>query len=60
MNKYLNKGKITPEEYLMNEYVDEVYEFEYVRTYTTWLLTNVDTKYEKSESNKVTKINAST
>ena len=44
----------------MNYYVDEVYELEYVRNYTKWLLTIVDDKDEKSDSNKVMKINAST
>ena len=31
--KALNVGKITPEEYFTNSYLEEVYELEHVRTY---------------------------
>ena len=44
--KDLNKGKITPQEYFMNYYVDELYELEYVRTPTKQLFTILDAKYE--------------
>ena len=32
--KYLNTGKITPEEFFTNDYVKEVYELEHVHTTT--------------------------
>ena len=44
----------------MNYYVDEGHELEYIRTSAKWLLTIVDAKYEKSDSNEVIKINIST
>ena len=44
----------------MNDYVEEVFESEQIRTYTKQLRTILDTKYEKADLNKVIKINANT
>ena len=45
--KYLNTGKITPEESFTNAYVKELYESYHVRTTTKRLRIIVDAKYEK-------------
>ena len=55
--KYLFKGKNTPKEYLINEYVEEVLESEYVRTSPDQLHTFLDAKCDKEGLNKVTKTN---
>ena len=51
--KKLNTGKITTEELFMNDYTEEVYESEHVRTYTKQLCVILDDKYEKADFNKV-------
>ena len=43
--KYLNTGKITPEESFTNAYVKEVYESDHVRTATKRLRLIVYSKY---------------
>ena len=53
--KYLNGGKVTPEESFMNVYVEEKFESEQVRTYTKLLRTILDTKYERKDLNEVMK-----
>ena len=45
--KYLNTGKIKPEEYFTNTYVKEVYESYHVRTATKLLRVILYAKYEK-------------
>ena len=50
--KYLSTGKIIPEELFTNDYVEEVYESEYVRTATKLLRVILDAKYEKSDLHK--------
>ena len=42
--KYLSTGKIIPEELFTNDYVEEVYESEYVRTATKILRVILDAK----------------
>ena len=37
-------GKITPEEYVTNAYVEEVFEWEHTRTSTKKMLTILDAK----------------
>ena len=49
----LNKGKITPEEYFINAYVNEVYNSQHVRTATKWLIVILDAKYENAELHTV-------
>ena len=44
--KYLYSGKITPEEWFMNAYAEEVYELEQVHTSTKQLCSTLDAKYE--------------
>ena len=51
--KYLNTGKITPEESFTNYYVEEVYESDHVRTATKQLYVILYAKYEKSDLHKV-------
>ena len=51
--KYLNTGKITPEELFTNAYFEELYESEYVRTDTKRLRVILDDKYEKADLHKV-------
>ena len=51
--KYLNTGKIIPEESFTNAYVGEVYESEHVCTTTKALRVVLDARYEKSDSHKV-------
>ena len=51
--KYLNTGKITPEESFTNAYVEEVYESEHVRTATKRLCVILDAKYGKSDLHQV-------
>ena len=51
--KYLNTGKITPEESFTNAHVEEVYESENVRTATKRLRVILDAKYEKEDLHKV-------
>ena len=58
--KDLNKGKIIPEEYLMNAHVQDVFGSEHVRTPTKQLRTILDAKYENTDLNKSTKINSRT
>ena len=45
--KYLNTGKITPEEYFTSAYVEEVYESEHVRTAVKQLRVILDATYKK-------------
>ena len=49
--KYLNTGKITPDEYFMNTYLEEVFESQHVRTSTKKLCTILDAKHKKSDLN---------
>ena len=51
--KYLNTGKITPEESSMNAYTEEVYESEQVHTSIKKLRVILYEKHEKSDLNKV-------
>ena len=51
--KYLNIGKITPEECFTNDYVKEVYESDHELTATKRLRVILDSKYEKSDLQKV-------
>ena len=51
--KYLNTGKLTPEESINNAYVYEVYESEHVRSTTKRLRVTLDSKYEKADLHKV-------
>ena len=51
--KYLNAGKITPEEFFTNSYVKEVYKSENVRTATKQLHAILYAKYQKSDLHKV-------
>ena len=53
--KYLNTGKITPEELFMNSYVEELYESEQVLNYNKRLCKILDAKYENSDLNKLMK-----
>ena len=51
--KYLNTGKITPEESFMNVYAEEINKSEHVRTDTKRLPILLDAKYKKEYLNKV-------
>ena len=51
--KYLNIGKIKPEELFTDAYVEEVYDSEHVRTATKRLSVILDSKYKKADLNKV-------
>ena len=51
--KYLNTGKITPEECFTNDYVKEVYESENVSTTTKQLRVILYAKYKKLDLHKV-------
>ena len=51
--KYLNTGKITPDKSSTNDYVEEVYESEHVRTYTKKICVTLDSKYENTDLHKV-------
>ena len=51
--KYLNTGKITPEESFTNYYTDEIYGFEHVRTSTKRLRVILYVRYEKANLHKV-------
>ena len=53
ISKDLNTGKVTPEEYFTNDYVEEVYESEHVGTATKRLRLILDAKYEKADLHKV-------
>ena len=53
--KYLNTGKIIPEESFMNAYTEEIYESEHVCTATKLLCIILDAKYEKENLHKVMK-----
>ena len=53
--KYLNTGKITPEESFTNAYVEEVYDSEHVGTAIKRLHVILDSKCEKENLHKVTK-----
>ena len=52
-SKYLNTGKITPEESFMNVYAEEINKSEHVRTDTKRLPILLDAKYKKEYLNKV-------
>ena len=52
--KYLNKGKITPEESFTDAYVEELYYSEHLHTATKLLSLILDAKYEKADLHKVT------
>ena len=54
-SKDLNTGRITPEDYFMNSYLEEVFESEHVRTSTKQLLTILDASYEDVDLNKAMK-----
>ena len=45
--KYLNTGKISPEEQFINVYTEEIYESEQVCTFTKQLLVILDARYKK-------------
>ena len=49
----LNIGEITPGEQFTNNYVEEVYKSEHVRTATKQLWVTLDAKYEKIDLHKV-------
>ena len=51
--KYLNTGKIKPEELFTNDYVEEVYESDHVLTSTKRLRVILDAKYEREYLHKV-------
>ena len=51
--KDLNAGKIIPEESFTNDYVEEVYESEHVRSATKQVSLILDTKYEKADLHRV-------
>ena len=51
--KYLNTGKVTPEESFTNAYVEEVYDSDQLRTAKKRLRIILDAKYEKSDLHKV-------
>ena len=51
--KYLNTGKITPEEYLTNYQAKELYDSEHVHTSTKKIPVILDAKYEKAYLYKV-------
>ena len=51
--KYLNKGKITPEESFTNAYAKEVYYPEHVRTTIKTLCVILDAKYEKENLHEI-------
>ena len=51
--KYLNTGKITPEEPFMNAYTEENYELEQVHPYSKRLWVILYAKYEKANLHKV-------
>ena len=51
--KDLNTGEIIPEESFTNDYVEEIYESDHVRTATKLLHVILDAKYEKSDLHKV-------
>ena len=53
--KYLNTGKITPEEIFMNYYAEEVNELEQLRPSTIRLRVTLDAKYKKADLYKVLK-----
>ena len=53
--KYLNTGKITPEESFTNAYVKGVYGSEHVHTATKLLRVILDVKYNKSDLHKFMK-----
>ena len=50
--KNLNAGRISPEESFTNDYAEEVYELEHVRTATKTFNVILDAKYEKADSHK--------
>ena len=52
--KYLNTGKITPEESFMNAYTEDNYELEQVHPPNKWLRVILYAKYEKENSDKIT------
>ena len=47
--KDIEKWNITPTEYFMNDYAEEVHEMEHVRNSTKLLFVILDDKYEKSD-----------
>ena len=51
--KYLNTGKITPEESFNNAYAEEEYESEYVHTSNNQLHVIFDAKYENADLHKI-------
>ena len=51
--KYLNTGKVTPEEPFTNSYVEEVYDSDQLRNAKKRLRIILDAKYEKSDLHKV-------
>ena len=53
--KYLNIGKITPDESFKNYYLEEIHRLEQVRTYTKWLRVIFDAEHETEDLNKVIK-----
>ena len=52
--KYLNTGKITPEESFMNAYTEDNYELEQVHPPNIWLRVILYARYEKENSDKIT------
>ena len=50
--KYLETEKITPVDFFMNAYAEEVYKSEHFRTSTKQLRVILDAKYEKADLNK--------
>ena len=58
--KYLNTGKITPEEYFINAYKEELFESEQVHNFTKRWRTLVYAKHKKAYLSKLIKINHST
>ena len=57
--KYLNTVKIISEESFTNAYIEEIYEWEQLLTYTKLLHTILGTKHEKADLIKQQKINFS-
>ena len=53
--KDLNTGEIKPEELFPNNYAEEIYELEHVRTATKRFRVILDAKYENANLNKTIK-----
>ena len=51
--KYLNTGKITPEEQFTNDYVKDEYDSDHIHTATKLLRVLLDAKYETADLHKV-------